>query len=284
MIAIDWGTSSLRAYLVEAGRVVASRSTGQGILHVNDEFKKVFDEITLDWDGAVYMSGMIGSSKGWLETPYCAAPFRLTDLGQYLIEATHLTNRSAWIVPGVKQEHPINMMRGEEVQALGALEFVESGCVVLCGTHSKHVQVDNGQLIRFETFMTGELYALLQQHSILAGSEDWIHDDFLWGVKDGSKQMNLLQQLFSVRAQTLNETLKYPRAYLSGLLIGTELYNASLVNNASSCTLIGSEHLMNLYRIALEGLYPKMDIHLFSAEKATLEGLKHIHRRHNEAI
>ena len=277
MIAIDWGTSSLRAYLLSAGKLCETRTTMQGILQVSgDAFQQVFSEITQGWDGDVYMAGMVGSSKGWLETPYCTAPFPLTDLGKHLVEVSHLAGRRAWIVPGIQQEQPPNVMRGEEVQILGSLQRFESDCIILCGTHSKHVQVEQGVLTRFETFMTGELYALLQKHSILAGTEDWDQDDFIWGLREGVRDARLLQQLFTVRAQTLNQSLRHPRAYLSGLLIGSELGAAGILREASSCIVVGSQRLTQLYQIALETLLPSIQINILSAEEATRNGLQYI--------
>ena len=286
MIAIDWGTTSLRAYLVDNGTVVSSRSTTQGVLSVDSiEFRRVFDEITQDWTGTVYLSGMVGSSKGWLETPYCETPFLLTNLSEHLVDIAHLTNRPAWIVPGIKQPSPVNMMRGEEVQTLGAITTQPNAdCIILCGTHSKHVLVSDGTITHFDTFMTGELYSILQQHSILAGTEEWHESDFLLGVSDSASSLNLLQQLFTVRANTLSDAIQFPRAYLSGLLIGTEIHNAALLKNAHSCTIVGSKRLIALYKLALSNSRPDMKLYLLPAEKATLTGLQTIQRRHRDTI
>ena len=266
MIAIDWGTTSLRAYLVEDGTVVSSRSTEQGVLSLSPvDFKRVFDDITQDWAGNVYLSGMVGSSKGWIETPYCETPFALPNLSDYLVDISHLTGRPAWIVPGVKQPSPVNMMRGEEVQTLGAITKQPSAdCVILCGTHSKHVLVSEDRLTHFDTFLTGELYSILQQHSILAGTEEWGESDFLLGVSDSASSCSLLQQLFTVRANTLSETIQFPRAYLSGLLIGTEIHNAALLKEARFCTIVGSKRLMALYERALSNRYPNMQLFLLT--------------------
>ena len=286
MIAIDWGTTSLRAYLVEDGIVVSSRSTEQGVLSLSlVDFKRVFDDITQDWAGDVYLSGMVGSSKGWIETPYCETPFPLPNLSDHLVDISQLTDRPTWIVPGVKQPSPVNMMRGEEVQTLGAItEQPGADCIILCGTHSKHVLVSELQLTRFDTFLTGELYSILQQHSILAGTEEWGEADFLLGVSNSASSMSLLQQLFTVRAKTLSEMIQFPRAYLSGLLIGTEIHNAALLQDARYCTIVGSKRLMALYELALSSSYPDMNLYLLPAEEATLTGLQIIHRRHRDTI
>ena len=286
MIAIDWGTTSLRAYLVEDSIVVSSRSTEQGVLSLSPvDFRRVFDDITQDWTGNVYLSGMVGSSKGWIETPYCETPFPLPNLSEHLVDISHLTGRPAWIVPGVKQPSPVNMMRGEEVQTLGSItEQPDADCIILCGTHSKHVLVSERRLTRFDTFLTGELYSILQQHSILAGTEEWGESDFLLGVSDSGSSSSLLQQLFTVRANTLSDAIQFPRAYLSGLLIGTEIHNAALLKNAQNCTIVGSKRLMALYEIALSSSHPDIRLHLLSAEEATLIGLQIIHRRHRDII
>lgn len=286
MIAIDWGTTSLRAYLVDSGEVVSSRSTTQGVLSLDPiEFRRVFDDITQDWTGDIYLSGMVGSSKGWLETPYCDTPFWLPSLSERLIDISHLTDRPAWIVPGVKQPSPLNMMRGEEVQTLGAIATQPSAdCIILCGTHSKHVLVSKEMLTHFDTFMTGELYSILQQHSILAGTEEWNESDFLFGVSDSASSQSLLQQLFTVRANTLSNAIRFPRAYLSGLLIGTEIHNATLLKSARSCTIVGSKRLMALYKLALSTSHPKIQVFLLPSDKATLTGLEIIQRRHRDTI
>ena len=286
MIAIDWGTTSLRAYLVDNGEIISSRSTTQGVLSLDSvDFKRLFDDITQDWMGDVYLSGMVGSSKGWLETSYCETPFSLPSLSEHLVDISHLTNRPAWIVPGIKQTSPVNMMRGEEVQTLGAITVQPSmDCIILCGTHSKHVLVSDNTITHFDTFMTGELYSILQQHSILAGTEEWGEADFLLGVSESSSSMSLLQQLFTVRAHTLSDAIRFPRAYLSGLLIGTEIHNAALLKDAHSCTIVGSKRLMALYELALSSCHPDMQICLLSAEDATLAGLQTIQRRHRDTI
>ena len=177
------------------------------------------------------------------------------------------------------------MMRGEEVQTLGAItEQPGADCIILCGTHSKHVLVSELQLTRFDTFLTGELYSILQQHSILAGTEEWGEADFLLGVSNSASSMSLLQQLFTVRANTLSEMIQFPRAYLSGLLIGTEIHNAALLQDARYCTIVGSKRLMALYELALSSSYPDMNLYLLPAEEATLTGLQIIHRRHRDTI
>jgi len=286
MIAIDWGTTSLRAYLVENGEVISSRSTAQGVLGLSlVDFRRVFDDITQDWIGNVYLSGMVGSSKGWLETPYCETPFELSKLSEHLVDISHLTGRASWIVPGVKQASPVNMMRGEEVQTLGSISAKpDADCIILCGTHSKHVLVSGNKLMHFDTFLTGELYSILQKHSILAGTEEWGESDFLLGVSDSASSISLLEQLFTVRANTLSETIQFPRAYLSGLLIGTEIHNAALLQEARSCTIVGSKRLMALYELALSNSYPDIQLYLLPAEDATLAGLQIIHRRHRDTI
>ena len=179
----------------------------------------------------------------------------------------------------------MNMMRGEEVQTLGAItEQPGADCIILCGTHSKHVLVSEDRPMRFDTFLTGELYSILQQHSILAGTEEWGESDFLLGVSDSASSSSLLQQLFTVRANTLSETVQFPRAYLSGLLIGTEIHNAALLKEARSCSIVGSKRLMALYELALSHSRPDMQLYLLPAENATLTGLQIIHRRHHDTI
>ena len=175
LIAIDWGTSSLRgARLDAAGAVVEERSFGRGILTVPaGGFSALFDELFGDWlnapDALALIAGMAGSRQGWVEAPYCACPAGLDEVAARLawIEAGRIA-----LVPGLSCERAgvPDVMRGEETQVFGALRLlgVDRGTLVLPGTHSKWVRVEAGRIVEFATLMTGEFYALLRRHSILA--------------------------------------------------------------------------------------------------------------------
>lgn len=270
LIAIDWGTSSLRgARLGAAGQVLESREFPRGILTVAPgQFEAVFQELFGDWmqapDALCLVSGMAGSRQGWQEAPYCPCPAGFAELGQHLL---WLQPGRIALVPGLScvgadRLNTPDVMRGEEVQIFGALQL--SGCdsatLVLPGTHSKWVQVQNGRVTRFQTFMTGEVFALMGQHSILGKTMD-LHsafDDaaFVQGIDHSQQPGSILQRLFSVRTLGLFERLSAAQlpSYLSGLLIGEELRSQAVSDTAQPLILVGSEALTQRYARALRHL------------------------------
>ena len=276
MIGIDWGTTALRGYLIENDQLVEHRELPYGVLKVpKDGFKDIFDKLIDSWSGTVLLSGMVGSSKGWLNTPYVQTPFSLTSLQDHLIDFSHLTQRPSWLVPGVQQSNPADVMRGEELQSLGAACLNGKEHLILCGTHSKHVELEDGKLISFSTYMTGELYAILQTHSILAEPHHNDEDLFVEGVQASLKDENLLNQMFQIRAMRLNGSLNKATPYLSGLLIGTELKG---LKKSKSCTVVGSKSLSKLYLLAIRTISPQTQVNLLSAEDASIKGYTKIFR------
>jgi len=174
LIAVDWGTSALRAALIVQGRIVAQRHSDQGILRIKQGgFATALADFCGDWmttpNALTLICGMAGSAQGWQLAPYMACPSPLQNLTQHLV---WLQPHKVALVPGLSCElpHAPDVMRGEETQVLGALELLghASATVVLPGTHSKWVQVQDGHVMRFNTFMTGEFFSVLRQHSILA--------------------------------------------------------------------------------------------------------------------
>ena len=263
-VAIDWGTSSLRgAVLDKHGNVLQERSFARGILTVRPgEFTTVFEACFGDWvrvsDTFSLISGMAGSRQGWIETPYCACPAGFDDIARELawIEPGRIA-----IVPGLRceQDGIPDLMRGEETQVLGALHLLElqDALLVLPGTHSKWVRVRSSRIEHFSTFMTGEFYALLRQHSILArtmpaddGNLDV--DVFGQGVALALRSSSLLQTAFSARTLSLLEHLPAAAlpSYLSGLVIGEEL-RAQPLEDDTQVVLVGSEALTRRYELAL---------------------------------
>ncbi|HEY9547924.1 MAG TPA: 2-dehydro-3-deoxygalactonokinase, partial [Kiloniellaceae bacterium] len=241
VIAVDWGTSSFRAYLLDAeGRVSERHESPGGILRVRGgDFAAALEAEVGPWlarqpDALVVMSGMIGSRQGWRELPYVACPAEPAEIAAGLERVDWGEGEAeAWIVPGLIDESrpgQPDVMRGEETQVLGALAALpaKGGLVCLPGTHSKWVRVEDGALQGFATYMTGEVFDLLQGHSILSrlmtkgavAADRW----FLEGVALG-RQGGLLNRLFSARSRALTGDLpeNEVRSYLSGLLIGDEL-------------------------------------------------------------
>ena len=268
MIAIDWGTSSFRAYRVTAGgAVLDKRSAPLGIMQIEGRrFADALDSQIGDWlaagEGPVLMSGMIGSRQGWQEAPYVACPAGPEDIARRLIEVGWGSGRRAWIAPGLSSRDTAgvpDVMRGEETQILGVLDRLpESAWVCLPGTHSKWVEVREHRIARFTTHMTGEVFAVMKAHSILgrlfAGSATDL-TGFDAGVQRARDPGGLLHHLFGVRARGLFGELADVSAasYLSGLLIGHELLSISGAH-AAQVYLLGSPELTQLYQRALEQL------------------------------
>jgi 2-dehydro-3-deoxygalactonokinase len=271
VIAIDWGTSSLRgARLDNTGLVLESREFPRGILTVPPgQFEAVFLELFGDWmqaEGALCLiSGMAGSRQGWQEAPYCPCPAGFAELGQHLL---WLQPGRIALVPGLScmNADTLNtpdVMRGEEVQIFGALQRTgrDSATLVLPGTHSKWVQVQGGRVTQFQTFMTGEVFALMSQHSILSKTLDlngaFDEATFLQGVVQSQQAGSVLHHLFAVRTLGLFERLSAAQlpSYLSGLLIGEELRTQSLSPSQDEpVILIGSDALTLRYTLALQHL------------------------------
>ncbi len=270
LIGIDWGTTSLRgARLGGSGQVLESREFPRGILTVPaGQFEAVFHELFGDWmqaaDSLCLISGMAGSRQGWQEAPYCPCPAGFAELGQHLL---WLQPGRIALVPGLSclgadALHTPDVMRGEEVQIFGALQLAgrDSATLVLPGTHSKWVQVQGGRVTQFQTFMTGEVFALMSQHSILGKTLDlqgaFSEAAFLQGIDQSQQAGSVLHHLFAVRTLGLFERLSAAQlsSYLSGLLIGEELRAQEVSNDAGPLILIGSVALTLRYTLALQHL------------------------------
>lgn len=281
LIALDWGTSSLRAYcLGTGGHVLAQRASAHGIMHLphGNDFDAAFEQVCGDWLGAtggvpVIACGMVGSAQGWREVPYCPAPARVADLGERLQTLTTARGHTVHVVPGILEQGALpNVMRGEETQVLGLLRGLSPQAqaapllVGLPGSHSKWVQVHEGCIEHFDTFMTGELYAVACAHSILGRTlrqgEPFEAAAFERGVAtalsaDGA--LGPLSTAFSTRTLGLTGVLGGAEQadYLSGLFIGHEVRALGEVikvrqGRLPAAHLIGSEPLCQRYAKALE--------------------------------
>ena len=270
-IGCDWGTSSLRAYRLGVdGALLERREAARGIMTIDDgAFEAAFEEALGDWlDRAesvpVILSGMIGSRQGWREAPYLACPADVADLASALLALDLARGRRIWIAPGLSHRDsggtPV-VMRGEEVQILGALEGLGDAPALVClpGTHSKWARVEDGRVLGFATHMTGEVFEAVRDHTILGRMIDaaaWDDAAFLAGIERSGEPGGLLGQLFGVRAKGLFGELdeKTAGAYLSGLTIGHECRAALAGGEAAEIALIGAGRLVGLYAKALEHL------------------------------
>src|SRR5579859_2973415 len=267
MIAVDWGTSSFRAYRIDVdGTILDARSSPRGILTVTDgDFAAVLHEEVgpwLDAERLMLLSGMIGSRQGWHEAPSVACPAGEAEIREALVPLDFDWHGRAWLAPGLscRSNGVPDVMRGEEVQILGALDTLDGGDGLFClpGTHSKWARVEGGRILGFETHMTGESFAVLRQHSILGrlmpspGEEQDPNDQaFAAGLERARTDGGLLHHLFGVRSVGLMGDLPAAGlpAYLSGLLIGHELAATAAI--PGPVHLIGSEALTERYSKAL---------------------------------
>ena len=271
MIAVDWGSSSLRAYLLDgSGTVLDRRRSSDGALSCAGRFGKVLAALLADWDDPlVVMAGMVGARGGWIEVPYVRCPADTRALAEGMLrldgsrDAPGLARRSLWCVPGMADHATAvgDVMRGEETQVAGLLEALGPGSHTLClpGTHSKWVRVREGAIVHVSTAMTGELYGLLRTHSILGrgmpeGEQVLDVEAFDAGLEcSDDPASGLLHDLFGVRTASLfgRFTATSLPSYLSGVLIGHELQSA-LAGLPAPVHLVGSEALVERYAHALE--------------------------------
>ena len=208
---------------------------------------------------------MIGSRQGWLEAPYVPCPASLDHVAQKFVSLTTKKGRRVAIVPGVSTENSAgvpDVIRGEETQIIGALTPARmQSLFVLPGTHSKWVRVKKNRITQFATFMTGEIFAVLCEHSILGRTMKGNADDvecfkqgYDYAMNKNVNHAGLLQQLFSVRTLALFNRLPAEglHAYLFGLLIGYEIRGAlEAFDHASGVTIIAEPVLANRYQRAL---------------------------------
>lgn len=266
LIALDWGTSSLRAMLLDGGgAVVERRERDWGILSLpQGGFAGACAAITEGWPAVPAIAcGMVGSAQGWREVPYVAAPAGIDAIASRLVRIAPAGGPVLHLVPGVSGRDAAgapNVMRGEETQVMGA--GVETGLVLLPGTHSKWVRLEGGRITGFDTFMTGELFAVLRGHSILGravpadgATAPLCRDAFTRGLAAArASHQGIAPLLFSTRALVLSRQIRAEESldYLSGLLIGDELRAGLATGGRAPCTLIGSAALVERYRTGLK--------------------------------
>jgi 2-dehydro-3-deoxygalactonokinase len=271
-IAVDWGTSNLRAYIMSAnGEVLAQAKSTKGMGSLNsDQFESTLIELVSDYlsDDSitpVIACGMVGSKQGWKEAGYIpvpAAPPKGTKLTRPHVNDSRI---AVYILPGMSQSKPADVMRGEETQILGYLaqdpDF--NGSICLPGTHTKWVQISSGEVVSFRTFVTGELFDIISKHSVLRHSvgEGWDEEAFLESVTDGIMNANALtNRLFGLRASSQLDGMQptTATAKLSGMLIGLELGGAKGFWLGNQVVLIGNNKIMDYYQAALthQGVMP----------------------------
>jgi 2-dehydro-3-deoxygalactonokinase len=296
LIGLDWGTSSLRAFLMRDGGVVEIRSSSHGVQALADAgaaaFDRAFTAIAGDWLRVwpalpVVACGMVGSAQGWREASYVSCPADMRALAAGGVTVASSAGPDILIAPGVLFDPPggtPDVMRGEETQVAGALlqepAWSSHSRMVLPGTHSKWVRVEEGRIVDLATYLTGEMFAVLKSHSVLGRLMQTNSADaqaFEQGVQAARERpADLLHHVFAAR--TLGLTVRLPHAsladYLSGLLIGHELMSAlARDGDASSLVLVGEPALCERYAAALRLLGRSPDAVLGNTAPAGLWAL-----------
>jgi 2-dehydro-3-deoxygalactonokinase len=259
VIGVDWGTTRCRAYRLCGEDVRDYRESELGIQHVEaDAFGRALQSLIGPWlvDGErqVLLAGMVGSRQGWRETAYLPCPVSTDDVARALVPIPY-PDAVVLLAPGVSAADGTGvpeLMRGEEAQIFGA--DIERGSVCLPGTHSKWVRVEERRIVEFSTYLTGDVFAALRDHTILRRSIREGPDEFTAfdaGVSRASDPGGLLHHLFGIRALGLAQRLTDVAAgsYLSGLLIGHEV--GAAVQSARPVHLIGATQLTGLYARAI---------------------------------
>lgn len=276
LVGLDWGTSSLRAYLFGGeGDVAERRAQPWGIQHLpaggySAAFQGIVGDWLARWPGLpVVAAGMVGSRTGWREVPYAACP---ADAGAIAAGIVPFASECGVVhlVPGLVQHgESADVMRGEETQIAGALAqepvLAADSLFVLPGTHCKWARVADGRVTRFTTYITGELFALLRDHSLLgrpardaasgttATAAAAFHRGLdavrASGAAGGSAKLFTARSLFLAGDLAAGDVLDY----LSGLLVGEELRSVLAGLNAERppCVVIGDAALAARYRTAL---------------------------------
>lgn len=287
-VAIDWGTSSFRAWLMSPdGTPLAQTRSSEGMLHCAAAGFEPVLRANLAKLGApdtlpVLICGMAGARQGWVEAPYLQTPTPLHALHEGAVRVP--VQGEVLILPGVAQPDRLrpDVMRGEETQLLGGTEPDFTGLVCIPGTHSKWVSVEGGQVVHFSTYMTGELFAVLSANSILAHALDAASGvpaespAFRAGVADAlADPANFTAALFRVRAAQLLgfQQRSEGAARLSGLLIGMEIAGALRHEGGqpSAVRLIAAEKLAALYACAFREAGLRVTV--VDAENASRHGL-----------
>jgi 2-dehydro-3-deoxygalactonokinase len=296
-IAGDWGTSNLRLTLCDAeGRPLDVRK-GPGAAESRGRHAEIFDALSADWHAAhgalpAMLSGMVGSTIGWLEVPYLPCPAELYELA----EDPARVREGVFIVSGMRCSNPLgapDVMRGEETQLLGARHLdasLDAGKQLVCmpGTHTKWVSLHEGVVQEFLTAPTGELFAMLCEHSVLVRDKTTpvAHQpaDFERGLAESARhpEVNLLHRLFQGRSLRIDKQLTAEGAasWMSGLLIGSDVGGALALfpdlPRASPVFVIGAPQLTESYARALARHGRKTVC--IEGDKAALAGLTYVHQ------
>jgi len=264
--AVDWGTSNLRIWLMsKADKPLKLLTSGNGMANLEPQdfepaLLALIQPYLLDNTRMkVVCCGMVGSRQGWAEAKYFDTPCPPPSQQDATLVHTKDPRISVSILPGIKQNSPADVMRGEETQISGFLSQHQgySGVICLPGTHTKWVRVAAGNIVEFSTFMTGELFSLLSKKSVLRHGVEttgWDQPAFDAAIADGMEAPErIAAKLFSIRAKHLiaKQTAEEGLSRLSGLLIGMELAATRAHWAGHDVTIIGAASIAGLYQSAL---------------------------------
>ncbi len=290
-IALDWGTTNLRAYaLDENNKVLEESFSTKGMASLKpSEFEPALLELITAWlpetgKIRVLACGMVGARQGWLEAPYQSVPCSPYEISTLVPVETSDVRIEVSILPGVNQLAPADVMRGEETQIAGFMESQSIEITKLClpGTHSKWVSLVDGNIAEFSTYMTGEMFNILCEHSVLrysVESFEWNNRAYTNGVTASlDAPEDLLNSCFRLRAESLLNDMGAgdARSYLSGLLIGAEIASTKRYWREQSVALVGDLRLTKLYADALKMVDVKTE--LLDPKALTLAGLCRVYR------
>jgi len=295
-VAMDWGTSNVRAWGIAAdGSQTFAVSSDKGMGRIaRADFPNVLNELVgpeVVGKAEIVICGMAGARQGWREAPYLETPANLHGLLSRSVQPEGADSRFASrILPGVcqRQAGHEDVMRGEETQLLGLLALRPGfeGTAILPGTHSKWVEVRGGTIVRFSSAMTGELYEVLSQHSVLRHSfgGEPVGAETEAGIAEGleaglAHPERLTALMFRTRAAALlsSKAADWCSGYLSGLLVGTEIGGHRDWLGSEAVPLIGSARLARLYSAALNRI--GLESFAIDAADATIAGLKEARRQ-----
>ena len=288
-VAVDWGTSNLRYWVMSSDEVLHSRRMPLGMVNLDQvSYEKVLvnelDTFLHPYRCTpILICGMAGARQGWKEAPYKSVPCKPPELDEAIIVECQDPRIFVKILPGLKQNNPADIMRGEETQIKGILEKHNrfDGVVCLPGTHTKWVRISAGEVVSFKTFMTGEMFSLLSERSILKHSvckEGWdatVFKDSIEEIISNNKFFSA--KLFSLRAESILKSLSVSdaRSRLSGYLIGLELSGSRMYWLGETVFILGEDSISLAYEIGLKSQGVDV-IREFLDTEASLEGLKAI--------
>ncbi|MBW7981000.1 2-dehydro-3-deoxygalactonokinase [Enterobacillus tribolii] len=289
-IAIDWGSTNLRAWLYQQGQCIDSLISESGVTRLQGRTpQQCFSDLISPWFSRcgtvpVIMAGMVGSNAGWQSVPYLPCPVALTAIPHHLTQVASPLPGDVRIIPGlsVNRADNANVMRGEETQLIGAQRLHAASLCLMPGTHSKWVRMEGDTVMDFRTVITGELHHLLLKHGLIGvgiGEQKADENAFRQGMETGFNDAGVVSRLFEVRAAHLlgQRDKSSVSEWLSGLLIGNEVAQMRYqypLKSGETLAIIGGSGLAERYSRALA--YAGINGHVIDGDLAFQTGIRSI--------